>query len=207
MYTASYFRESNPELLHRFIRDNPLALLLTADLQATHLPVFLDEARGCLRAHMARANSQWKVLNGADVLAVFGGPSHYISPSWYPSKREDGKVVPTWNYVAVHVRGRCTIHDDADWLLPHLNELTDRNEAAISSEWSVADAPADFVHAQAGAIVGLEIQIEKIDGKWKVSQNRSIEDREGVVAALENRADPGSCAMAELVTEKTRKPS
>jgi transcriptional regulator len=205
MYNASHFRESNPELLYGFIRDNPLALLVTPDLQATHLPVLLDEARGCLRAHMARANPHWKALNGASVLAVFGGPSHYISPSWYPTKREHGKVVPTWNYVTVHVRGLGTVHENADWLLPHLNELTDQNEGRISSEWKVADAPEDFIHAQAKAIVGLEIKIEEIDGKWKVSQNRPAEDQQGVIAALENRAEPRSAAMAKLVAEKSRR--
>lgn len=184
MYNPAHFRETRPERLHEFLRSHPLALLVTTDLQASHIPVLLDEEAGTLRGHLARANAHWKSLHGADVLAVFSGPSQYISPSWYPSKAEHGKVVPTWNYVTVHVRGRCTVHEDPEWLRPMLHQLTDRNEASVGERWSVSDAPEDYIRGLLAAIVGIEIRIDSMEGKWKASQNRSAEDREGVAAGV-----------------------
>jgi transcriptional regulator len=199
MYTPSLFAETRPEILAAFVGENPLALIVTADLQASHLPVFFDEASMCLRAHLARANAHWKSLDGADVLAVFSGPSHYISPSWYASKQKDGKVVPTWNYAVVHVRGRASIHQDPAWFDSHLQELTGRNEPTVGSDWKVADAPADYVEGLKKMIVGVEIEIQSIEGKWKVSQNRPNEDRTGVIDALTALSKPESAAMAKLV--------
>ena len=208
MYQPPPFREDRIEVLHDLIRTHPLGLLITAGsggLLANPLPFLIDERpgpRGRLRAHLARPNPQVDDLAVADTcLIVFQGPQHYITPSWYATKRETGKVVPTWNYVTVQVRGRPALVDDATWLRQLLDDLTDRHERARSQPWSVADAPARFVAGQIKGIVGLDIPIDRIDGKWKVSQNRPAADRQGVAAGL--RGDGGSAeAMATLVADR-----
>jgi transcriptional regulator len=209
MYNPAPFAESRIDVLHAFIRQHPLAALVTYDsggLEATHVPMFLDsqpEPRGLLRCHLARANPQWRILESSpSVLAIFRGAQHYITPSWYATKREHGKVVPTWNYVAVHVWGKAKLFEEQADLLRHLKELTDRNESAFAQPWSVDDAPKDYIDALSTAIVGVEISIERIEGKWKASQNRPPADRRGVIEGLEALHSPQSLEMAAIVRER-----
>lgn len=207
MYNPAPFAEDRTSILHAFIRQHPLAALITSGPdgpEATHVPVMLHVEEGVLRCHLARANPQWKAIqSSAPVLAVFQGPEHYISPSWYPSKAEHGKVVPTWNYVAVHVRGRGRIFEDRDDLLKHLQALTGQNESTFDTPWSIDDAPANYIEGLSHAIIGVEISIEAIEGKWKVSQNRPRRDREGIVEGLTALGSPRSLQMAQLVKERS----
>jgi transcriptional regulator len=203
MYRPSHFREDRPEVLHALIRTHPFAQLITAGeegLVANPLPLLLDpeaSANGTLRGHLARANDQVAALSaGGQALVIFQGPQAYVSPSWYPSKAEHGKVVPTWNYVAVHAWGTPRVIDDAAWLRRLIADLTVAQEQHRPAPWAVGDAPEDFIDTMVKAIVGIEIPIDRIEGKWKVSQNRSEPDRRGVAEGL--RAD-GDSAMADLV--------
>lgn len=208
MYQPPHFREDRLEIQHALMRLHPLGLLITAGpngLQANHVPFLIDTAgseRGTLRAHLARANPQLVELAAvAECLVVFQGPQHYISPSLYPTKRETGKVVPTWNYITVHAWGQPRVIDDTDWLRRQIDDLTTHNEKSQSSTWKVSDAPDAFIAAQIKGIVGLEIPIARIEGKWKVSQNRPATDQAGVVDGL--RGGPGDAdAMAALVAER-----
>jgi len=206
MYNPVHFREVRPEELHAFIRAHPLGTLVTSGPEgpeASHLPVFLDADAGRLRCHMARSNQQWRqLMSGGRVLVIFTGAGHYITPNWYPEKRKHGKVVPTWNYVAVHVSGSARVFDDSTSLLRHLNELTDFNEAGFAERWSVADAPPEFLEGMARAIVGVEITVDRIEGKWKVSQNRSAEDQQGVIGGLEALGSPAGKEMAQLMRDR-----
>ena len=207
MYNPVHFREEHPEELHAFIRAHPLGTLVTSGPdgpEASHLPFFLDAVTGRLRCHMARANPQWRQLgSGGRVLMIFTGASHYITPNWYPEKRKHGKVVPTWNYTAVHVSGSASLFEDAPSLLRHLNELTDFHEAGFAERWSVADAPAEYVEGMTRAIVGVEIQMDRMEGKWKVSQNRSAEDQQGVIAGLDELGSYTAQEMADLMRDRT----
>ena len=209
MYTPALFTENRREVLHEIVRQHPLATLLSihdGDIECTHLPMFLDPSGKSLRAHMARANEHWKILDQRQALAIFHGPEHYISPSWYPSKQEHGRVVPTWNYVVVHVRGRVTVHDDADFLLSNVTELTDHNERRLGTKWQVADAPQEFIQNQTQAIVGIELAIENIEGKFKLSQNRAPQDREAVIRQLEALGTDTSKAMSRIMREMMKAP-
>jgi transcriptional regulator len=206
VYQPPHFREDRLELQHALIRSHPLGTLITlgpSGLVASHLPFLVDAAaspRGTLRGHLARANRQWQELDPLlEALVIFQGPNLYISPSWYQTKRETGKVVPTWNYAVVHAYGRPRVVDDQQWLARHVFELTTINEAGRTEPWSVTDAPANFIDAQLRGIVGLEIEITRLEGKWKVSQNRPQPDRVGVVDGLLRQADEPSLAMAQLV--------
>jgi transcriptional regulator len=203
MYVPSHFAETDPAVLHAFLREHPLALLVTPDLETTHVPVLFDPAagpHGTLRCHVARANAHSRILAaGAEVLAVFTGPEHYISPSWYPSKQEHRKVVPTWNYIAVHARGTATSFEDPPALLAHLRELVDTHEAAFEQPWSVDDAPADFVENLTRSIIGIEIRLTSLQGKWKMSQNRPLPDRTATAGGLEALENPRSSAVAREV--------
>lgn len=199
MYRPPAFREDRIEVLHAAIRARPLATLVTAGpagLEANQIPFLIEEGGsfGMLRAHLARANGQLDALRtGAEALVIFQGPQAYVSPSWYAAKAEHHQVVPTWNYVAVHCWGAPQVVDDAAWLRGQIGRLTLAQEEGRAEPWSVEDAPPDFVAARVGAIVGLEIPVRRIEGKWKASQNRSDADREGVAAGL------GNHPMAELV--------
>lgn len=211
MYTPSQFVEERIDVLHSFIWQNPLAAIVTSGSQgpeATHVPVVLHPdqgSNGVLRCHFARANPHWKSMESSrSVLAIFLGPEHYITPSWYPSKQEHGKVVPTWNYVAVHVRGHARLFENAE-LIQHLHSLTNQNEQAIENGWSVDDAPQEYIEGLSRAIIGVEIAIDSIEGKCKLSQNRSRADREGVVAGLRAIGSPESVKMAELIAERLAK--
>jgi transcriptional regulator len=208
MYQPPHFREDRLEVQHALIRAHPLGILITAGaggLQANAIPFLVDAAaseRGMLRAHLARANPQLKELASVnECLVVFQGPQHYISPSLYATKRETGKVVPTWNYITVHVWGAPRVMDDAPWLRRQIDDLTRHNEATRDPPWHVSDAPDDFIAAQVKGIVGLEVPIARIEGKWKTSQNRPAADRDGVVAGLRGTGNDGD-VMADIVAER-----
>jgi len=205
---AQFFREDRLEVQHDLLRAHPLGLIITGGtggLMATPVPCVLhagEGERGTLRAHFARGNAQWKELSGAsECLVVFQGAQHYITPSWYPTKKATQKAVPTWNYVVVHVWGTPRVVQEAAWLRGHLEALTDAHERARPEPWKVADAPEDYLAAMMRAIVGIEIPIARIEGKWKVSQNRPDVDRVGVVEGL--RAEGGSAEMADLVEQRS----
>jgi transcriptional regulator len=207
MYQPAHFREDRLDVQHDLVRAHPLGLLvsMTADgLVANPIPFVLDADRGpygTLRCHVARANAVWKELqHNSDCLVVFQAAEHYISPSWYATKRETGKVVPTWNYATVHCSGRAVIHDDAAWIAAQIDALTRVHEENRAEPWAVSDAPAPFVAAQMRGIVGIEIPIARIEGKWKVSQNRPEADRAGVLSGLASEADPSAGPMADLVS-------
>jgi len=205
MYQPSAFREERLEILHALIRAHPLATLITAGaggLIANLVPFTLAETgdRGTLRAHIAKANDQVDPLKAAaETLVVFQGPEAYITPSWYASKQEHGRVVPTWNYVVVQIRGTPRVIDDPAWVREQIGELTSSREDRRSRPWKIADAPEPYIEAQLRAIIGVEIPILSIEGKWKVSQNRSAADRQGVRDGLQAE---GLGEMARLVAEK-----
>jgi len=208
MYNPAHFVEQRPEAIRALLSRCPLATLITsggAGIEATHLPLlyFPDEAgHGVLRGHMARANPHWTQCRpGCEALAIFHGPQHYISPAWYASKREHGRVVPTWNYVTVHARGALVIRTEPEWLLENVAALTDSQEQGRSPAWSVADAPAGFIDALLGSIVGVELTVNHIEGKWKLSQNRPAADRESVAAALDALDTAEARVMAALVRQ------
>jgi transcriptional regulator len=203
MYLPAHFAESRPQVLRDFIAAQPLGLLVTQNraggIDANSVPFFLDAGDGAtpgvLRAHVARANPLWKeARDDVDALVVFQGPHGYVSPAWYPSKAEHGKVVPTWNYVMVQARGRLRAVDDKSWLRAFVTRLTDHHEGGRTAPWAVTDAPADFIEATLGAIVGIEIPLSSLVGKWKVSQNRSAADRAGVAAGLLRERDDRALA-------------
>ncbi len=205
MYLPKHFHEQRTEVLNAFVRAHPLAMLVTLEEgrpAVNHIPMLLAESPSPhLRGHVARGNSVAKVVTeGAEVLAVFGGADRYVTPSWYAQKRIDGKVVPTWNYSVVHVRGRIRWFNDATRLRALVDALTQTHEAPRAAPWSVNDAPADYIASMLGAIVGFEIDIESMTGKFKASQNRSAADRAGVAHGL---AEDGVTAAesAELVRE------
>jgi transcriptional regulator len=209
MYLPVHFAEQRVDLMHRLIVEHPLGALvtLTADgLEANHLPFELDAdpvPLGTLRGHVARANPVWhQFTQGVEVLVIFHGPQAYISPSWYPTKKVTGEVVPTYNYLAVHGYGELKIIHEREWLRALVTRLTDRYEARRPAPWKVSDAPAAFIDKQLAAIVGIEIQLTKLIGKWKVSQNRPAADRDGVVTGLSERGDADSSAIAFWVKRK-----
>ncbi|HEX5231066.1 MAG TPA: FMN-binding negative transcriptional regulator [Bradyrhizobium sp.] len=208
MYQPPAFREDRIEVQHALIRNHPLGLLITAGpagLLANLFPFLLDAdgaEKGTLRVHMARANPQWHELEVVEeCLVVFQGPQDYVTPSWYATKRETGKVVPTWNYATVHAWGRPRVMNDDAWLRRQIEDLTASREARRAEPWHVDDAPADFVAMQMRAIVGIEIPILRIEGKWKMSQNRPEADRAGVIAGFRGAGEAGE-AVAALVEER-----
>lgn len=208
MYQPPHFVEDRLAVQHALIREHSLGLLITAGpagLQANHVPFLIeaeDSERGTLRAHLARANPQQHELAAvSECLVVFQGAQHYISPSLYPTKREIGKVVPTWNYITVHAWGYPRVTDDAAWLRRQINDLTRHKEESQTVPWAVSDAPETFVAAQMKGIIGLEIPIARIEGKWKVSQNRPAVDQAGVVAGLRGSGVDADI-MASLVAER-----
>jgi len=191
MYLPSHFKEDRLEILHALVRAQPLATLVTLGLhgpEANHIPLEIDSTagpHGTLRGHVARANSVWRDHPAtSNVLAVFQGPHAYVSPAWYPSKQSDPRVVPTWNYAVVHAHGPLRLIEDATWLRALVGRLTSAHEAGQSRPWKVEDAPAEFIDKMLAAIVGFEVPIARIEGKWKMSQNRSAQDRAGVADGL-----------------------
>ena len=206
MYEPPLHREDDLARQHALIQARRLGLLISHGPQgliANAVPFLLDRAAsklGTLKAHVARANPQWRDLQASpEALVVFQGADHYVSPSWYQSKQETHKVVPTWNYVMVQARGAARVIEDDEWLQRQIAALTARQEASRDAPWAVGDAPPDFIALQRKAIVGIEIEITDIRGKWKTSQNRNAADRAGVVEGLEAIGDDAAEAMARLV--------
>lgn len=201
MYLPKHFEQTDAQALHALMREHPLAALVSVqdgEPTADHVPLEFDAASDTLRGHVARANPLWRVAAGQPVLAVFTGPQAYVTPSWYPSKAETHKVVPTWNYTVVHAHGVLRAVQDAPWLHALVSGLTAHHETPRAAPWAVSDAPDDHVQQLLRAIVGIEIPVQRLLGKWKVSQNRSEADRLGVAAGLAQGADEAR-AMAELV--------
>jgi transcriptional regulator len=207
MYVPPAFREDRPEVLRAAIRASGLAILVSfgpEGLIASHVPMMLDEAdgpHGALIGHLARANPQWRVT-AADIpaLAIFPGPDAYISPSWYATKRETGKVVPTWNYVVVHAYGPLVFFDEPEALHALVSRLTAAHEAGRSMPWAVTDAPAGFIASQLKGIVGFRLAITRLEGKWKMSQNRPMADRLGAIGGLRQEGTVNAAAVAEAIS-------
>jgi len=205
VYIPQHFEEKRPDILARAIRDIQFAVLVTAvdgEYFASHLPAVLKQTNGAftLEAHVARANQHWKVLGSRPAsLAVFQGAQTYVSPSWYESKRQHGRVVPTWNYVVVHAHGALETIEDRGWLLAHLQDLVTANEGRREQPWAISDAPADFIHGMSQAIVGLRLTVDRLEGKWKMNQNRSQADRAGTLAGLSASPKPEDQAVAAIM--------
>lgn len=209
MYIPGTFSETDTKALTGLIGRYPLGLLVTSGssgLLASPIPFLYRENEGkpALIAHLAKANPHWKDLVGLkECLVVFQGADNYVTPDWYPSKQTTHKVVPTWNYEMVQVKGVPTVIESTDWLRNQVGEVTDSMEAKRKSPWNVGDAPTDFIESQLKAIVGLEIQITDIKGKWKMSQNRTSEDAQGVVSGMSDPSDPHfNSVVAEIVRSK-----
>ena len=206
MYLPRKFREDRIEVLHAAMLEIGAAAVVGQGPDgpiASHVPIELDPEPapwGTIRCHFVRANPHAQsVADGRELLLIFQGPQGYVSPNWYPSKRETGKVVPTWNYVAIHAYGSATTFDDVDRLRAHLGALVDRFERGSAVPWKIGDAPADFIDGMCRAIVGFEIPLSRIEGKWKLSQNRPLHDRRGVADGLRALGDETSLRMAQLV--------
>lgn len=215
MYIPAHFKETSTEVMHGLINAHPLGTLIVSTnngLEANHIPFFLSEdilldncllenkgEFGTLRGHVARANQVWlNFKSDAEVLVVFNGEQSYVTPSWYPAKNETGKVVPTWNYTAVHAYGKLQVKHEISWIRRHLEELTRTNEHAIHGDWQVSDAPVDYIERLMEMIVGIEIPISRLEGKWKVSQNQPAQNRDGVIQGLREKSG-NQCPMAYLV--------
>jgi transcriptional regulator len=200
MYLPKHFEQQDPAALAGLMKDHPLATLVSwqdGAPTADHVPLTFDTSTQVLRGHVARANPLW-TLAGQPVLAVFNGPQAYVTPSWYPSKAETHKVVPTWNYAVVHAHGTLRAVEDAPWLHQLVSELTGQHEGARAQPWAVSDAPDDFVQALLRAIVGIEIPVSRLIGKWKMSQNRGEPDRSGVARGLAADHHPEAAALVGL---------
>lgn len=211
MYIPSAFSETDVQTLLEFIKRYPLGLLISfgqSGLLASPIPFLYRDNNGrpMLVSHLARANPHWKdLLDLKECLVVFQGIDGYVTPSWYPSKQTTHKVVPTWNYEMVQIKGVPKVVESADWLRGLVGDLTDSMEATRKSPWRVDDAPSDFIDSQLRAIVGLEIDITAIQGKWKMSQNRPTDDAKGVVKGLSDPHDPhANLALAQIVSKKNK---
>ncbi len=212
MYIPSTFSETNIEVLKDLIKRHPLGLLVSSGssgLIASPIPFLFKvrDAKSYLVSHLAKANPHWKdIVQLKECLVVFQGFDNYVSPDWYPSKKTTHKVVPTWNYEMVQVTGVPNIIESTDWLKEQVSDVTDSMEIDRKNRWKVSDAPSDFIETQLKAIVGLEIEITQIKGKWKMSQNRSPEDALGVVDGLSNPSDPHSnFKVAQIVSSRILK--
>ncbi|HEY1792759.1 MAG TPA: FMN-binding negative transcriptional regulator [Opitutaceae bacterium] len=212
MYIPAHFEEKDPAVLHALIRSHPFGTWVypgPAGPVANHLPLLLDAAPGgpaVLTGHVARANRAWMDCGPGQSLVIFQGPEAYITPSWYEAKKADGKVVPTWNYAVVHAYGAPKIHDDREWLRAHVTRLTAVHEAGEESPWAPSDAPADYIDRMLAAIVGVEIPVERLEGKWKLGQNRTGADRLAAASGLSRRPDEGSREVG-LLMARTGKPA
>jgi transcriptional regulator len=209
MHLSSHFNEPRVAVLHTLMRAQPFATVVTArphGPDADHVPLLLDDSPGgcgVLRGHVARANPVWReVEDGADVLAIFHGPHAYVSPRWYPSKREHGRVVPTWNYLVVHARGPVRWQHDAEWLRDTIAAQADVYEGDREDAWKLSDAPLGYTERLLAGVVGFEIPIHALSGKWKLSQNRSAADRAGVLAGLAADAGPEAAGLLAWMRER-----
>lgn len=207
MYQPPHFRVEDREALFQVIRANPLAMLVTAGaggLMANPIPFVLagEPGQEKLRAHLARANPQWREIEaGAEPLVIFQSVEHYVSPGWYPTKRETGKVVPTWNYIVVQVRGAGRVDASEGYLSQQIEQITAEHEGYRAEPWRVTDAPDAFIAAQMKGIIGIEIEIREIAGKFKLSQNRNAADQQGVHDGLSAEPDPDAAAMRQLIAD------
>ncbi len=206
MYRPDHFVVDEIPQVHALMRARPLAALVSAGsmgLYGTHLPTVLkdDGPFGTIECHLARANPHWKDLAaGGEALMIFQGPESYVTPNWYPSKALHGKTVPTWNYAVVHAYGRPAVMEDPDWKRRHVSELTAQQERGEAQPWAVTDAPESYVQAMLRGIVGFRFAIERLEGKWKMSQNRELPDRAGVVQGLRQRGEGEDAEVAKLVS-------
>jgi len=205
MFQPDHFRVDSLPPMHALMRARPLAALVSAGaegLYATHLPTVLkdDGPYGVIECHLARANPHWKTLaECSEALMIFQGADGYITPNWYPSKAEHEKVVPTWNYAVVHAYGRPEVMQEADWLRSHVAELTAQQEKSEAKPWALTDAPETYIKAMLRGIVGFRFAITRLEGKWKMSQNREMQDRHGVAKGLAARRVGDDLEVAELV--------
>ena len=205
MYLPAHFEETRIEVLHALMHEHPFATLVAhgADgLTANHLPLHLAAETGpfgALQGHIARANPLWQKFADEEVLVIFHGPQAYVTPSWYETKREHGKAVPTWNYAVVHAHGRLRAIDDPGWLRRQLETLVTHHENAFAEPWQIGDAPPEYIDIMLAAIVGIEIIITDLKGKWKISQNQPVANRNGVVAGLREQGTADALQIAELV--------
>lgn len=209
MYLPKHFEQTDLPALQALIRSSPLASLVTfgsGGLNANPVPLYFEAnaGSGLLQGHVARANSVWREFDEqVEALAIFQGANAYISPSWYPSKAEHGKVVPTWNYVTLHVYGKLRVKDNPVWLRGFLDKLTQQQEAAFNQPWQVSDAPADYLEKMLHAIVGIELEITRWEGKWKLSQNKNGAEYQGVIEGLKQQANADAVALAQLMQNQT----
>jgi transcriptional regulator len=206
VYLPNHFKEERVEVLHQLVRSQPFATLVTLGprgLEASHIPMVLHPqagALGTLRGHLAKGNPQWRDASpDVQALAIFAGAHHYITPSWYPSAAEHGKAVPTWNYAVVHAHGVLRFVTDKEILLRHVRSLTEQHEAGRRPEWNVGMAPPDFIDGMLGGIVGVEMEIARLEGKWKMSQNRPPADWPGVVSGLRQDGDEDAAEIAKWI--------
>jgi transcriptional regulator len=208
MYLPDHFRVEDVPQMHALMRARPLAALISGDsagLFASHLPTVLkdDGPYGVVECHLARPNPHWRGLaEGNEALMIFQGPEGYITPNWYPSKAEHGKVVPTWNFAVVHAYGRPEMMTEKDWLLRHVTELTAQQESSEAKPWALADAPDTYIDVMLRGIVGFRLAITRLEGKWKMSQNRGMQDQVGVMNGLTNRADGDDLEIAEIMSRQ-----
>lgn len=205
MYTPKYFEETRGDVLDGLIHAYPFATVVTHTMNglvANHLP--FERVDGVLHGHVARGN-ELAQMDGAEVLLIFRGPDGYISPNWYPTKHETGREVPTWNYAVVHVHGRLRVIDEAAWLRALLDRLTEHHEADQPQPWKVSDAPEDHIEKSLHAIVGLEVSIGRVEGKFKLSQNHPAGNRAGVIAGLQKRDGDGDAELAAWMTAQEPK--
>lgn len=210
MYLPKHFEEHDSAAVHALVHDHPLATWVVPGsdgLLVNPVPFLLDTTRGehgTLIGHVARANPVWQAATQVDSVLVFNGPQAYVSPNWYPSKHAHGKAVPTWNYALVQAHGRARVIDDKAALLALVSRLTDAHEAGQAHPWRVSDAPAEYIDAMLGAIVGIEVPVQRWVAKFKTSQNRAAPDRDGVAAGLRQQASNNTLAMAALVQRETQ---
>lgn len=206
MYNPSPFKQQDDQHLKSFIAQYPLATLVSTSstgMEANHIPLYFvkeEEDKPLLRGHISKANPLWKeVEDKSQVLIIFQGPQSYVSPNWYPSKKQHGKVVPTWNYAAVHLSGEISFIRDNAWKLDMLNMLTNKSERHQKSPWKVSDAPQGYIQRQLAGIVGIEISLSSMQGKWKMSQNKSEGDHQGVVEGLSDSNEDGTDETANFM--------
>jgi transcriptional regulator len=211
MYIPKHNEEKRVSVMHALMIAHPLATLVTLGPQglfASHIPMVLEDDGsefGLLKGHISRANTQWRDFSPTvDALAIFAGHQHYVTPTWYSENGEHAKQVPTWNYAVVQAYAPLRVIEDTHWLLAHVSKLTNIHEAPFPVPWKVSDAPPDFIGSQLKGIVGLELSIRRLEGKWKVSQNRTAREQQGVIDGLTELNTPKSLAMKTLVEERRK---
>ncbi len=208
MFLPGVFREDRPEIQYQLMREHCLGALtaVTDDgIEVDHLPFLIPQPYDkipVLQTHVSRRNTIWERLNpDREVVVVFQGPEHYISPTWYPGSKTHGKVAPSWNYMVVHAYGMVRVQENQDWLMRHLHELTEQQEAQRSGPWKMTDSPEGYAEHLSQQVVGIEISVSRMPGKWQVSQHRSIPDRMGVINGLRAENSSSALTIADLIQE------